>query len=840
MQKNTLKLVLLLVLCLALVFVLAGCPKTPDPGPEPGPGPKPGPGPEPGPGPQPTDKSYTYTDSVSTMASNWNNHIYESNDDSYPISFISTGFYDVVFADDTYTNYEIVPAMAASYPVDVTSEYVGEKWGITENDQYRAWKIELNPNACWENGVKIDAETYLYSIKALFDPQRINYRAADWMGDTSDFSIKGGYEYFWSDRTEQQCVYYATNKKEMTPENTDMYLDVAYAGFFLGDSMKNFYEDGYADYFTITYNGETYDFYAKYAEQGEVKVTAEIIGELLALSANFGDSSETAWQEWVYWYYAHPHATFEDVGVIKNGDYSITFILSKSLGGKTGDTYAECEDAFYLLYNLSGNFLVYPEYYEKYGKFEGDNKVYSSTYNTSVETTMSYGPYKLTKYTRDAYMEYERNDKWYGYSVDAYKGMYQTSKITTRVVKESETRKLMFLKGQLMAYGLQTDDFDEYRYSRYAYFTPSDSIFFMVLSGHKDILKREDDTTNKSMILNTNFRKGMALIYDKDQFCAATNPAQTAAFGIFGNTYVVDPATGETYRSTDAAKKVLCEYYGVKYGEGELYETLDEAVASITGYDAKLAKEYLLKAYEEEVAAGNLKEGQTIVIDYSASTASARMQMIVNYMTEKVDEVVKGTALEGRIKFTISSAVGGQWAPYIKNGTRDVCLCGWTGARMNPFGLVDLYVNPARAYDAAWYDGSQQSLTIDLSDYEDGKYGEITLTLKQWSDALQGGNVKDKEGNVYNFGANRAEKDTRVYILSRCELAILGTGSYIPMMQDASLALRSAKAHFITDTYNPMLGYGGIAYLVYDYDDAAWDEFVKANNSDLKDVYKAA
>lgn len=27
--------------------------------------------------------------------------------------------------------------------------------------------------------------------------------------------------------------------------------------------------------------------------------------------------------------------------------------------------------------------------------------------------------------------------------------------------------------------------------------------------------------------------------------------------------------------------------------------------------------------------------------------------MIVNYMTEKVDEVVKGTALEGRIKFTI-------------------------------------------------------------------------------------------------------------------------------------------------------------------------------------------
>ena len=46
-----------------------------------------------------TSGKYTYNDAVATLASNWNPHTYQVQDDSYPISFITTGLYNFVFND---------------------------------------------------------------------------------------------------------------------------------------------------------------------------------------------------------------------------------------------------------------------------------------------------------------------------------------------------------------------------------------------------------------------------------------------------------------------------------------------------------------------------------------------------------------------------------------------------------------------------------------------------------------------------------------------------------------------------------------------------------------------
>lgn len=75
-------------------------------------------------------KTYTYKDSVSTMATNWNPHTYETNDDNYPTEFLRVGLYGFYFNDalhpvegkKDYEGYVIVPEMAASDPVDVTEK----------------------------------------------------------------------------------------------------------------------------------------------------------------------------------------------------------------------------------------------------------------------------------------------------------------------------------------------------------------------------------------------------------------------------------------------------------------------------------------------------------------------------------------------------------------------------------------------------------------------------------------------------------------------------------------------------------------------------------------------
>ena len=109
----------------------------------------------------------------------------------------------------------------------------------------------------------------------------------------------------------------------------------------------------------------------------------------------------------------------------------------------------------------------------------------------------------------------------------------------------------MFLKGQLMGYGLQTEDFAAYRNSDYIYFTPGTTIFFMILNGYTDVINEREankgfDTTKEDLQTMTllSFRKAMAVTYDKELFCTTVSPARSGGYGIIGTGYIYDPYTG--------------------------------------------------------------------------------------------------------------------------------------------------------------------------------------------------------------------------------------------------------------------------------------------------------
>ena len=174
-----------------------------------------------------------------------------------------------------------------------------------------------------------------------------------------------------------------------------------------------------------------------------------------------------------------------------------------------------------------------------------------------------------------------------------------------------------------------------------------------------------------------------------------------------------------------------------------------------------------------------------------------------------------------------SAPYGNDWSNKIREGMSDTVLAGWTGARMNPFGLTDLYVNPDRAYDAKWFNPYQYELTIEI----DGE--ELTMNLYEWSDALNG-NVVTVDGVDYNFGDGQADVETRVKILAAFEGTILGTYDYLPMMQDGSMFLLTQKAYYVVEDYNGVMERGGIQYLKYNYDDAEWNDYVAEQGGELK------
>lgn len=814
----------------------------------------------------PEADTYTYQDSVSVMATNWNPHTYQTADDAYPVDTadIRIGLYELIFNDELhpvegkepFTGYVVLPEMAASLPVDVTEQVKAEhpEFGIPEDmTSGYAYTIDLNPDACWEDGTPINADTYVYSMQKLLDPKLLNYRAVDYYGQ--NFSIAGAEEYANAGRTVDLDNYAMSgytledltlgeDGQYVSPEGSPMFVGVNFDLSWTAQSGGTLQE-------LVEANGDQYfnmerweELVALADENGLAPLTEDSYAMLVSLI------STDAWMEdesnapcYFVERKTYPEVDFSTVGLYKSGDYQITLVLDKALAG------------FNLYYSLTSNWIVKEDLYESCltSSTGADGvEVWSSTYNTSVETTSSYGPYKLVEFQTDKFMRYEKNENWYGWTdgkheyVDPNDGqtypMYQTTAIECEVVEEAATRKLMFLRGELMGYGLGSEDFDTYRSSEYCYATPAETIFFLILNGYLEAIQSREaaadfDKTQYDLETMTvlEFRKAVALTYDKDLFAATVSPARSGGYGIIGNAYVWDVDTGALYRDTDQAKQALCNAYSVDVSE---YASLDEAAASITGYDPEQAKVFYGEAFTKALEAGYITDedgdgisDQTVRIEYCISVDNDFMTQTIDYLNEKMAEVTAGTPFEGKVQFVKSAPYGNEWSDRIREGLSDTVLAGWQGSALNPFSLTDQYVNPQYMYDANWFDATTVDMTLELT--VDGEARSITMNLREWSDALNGAAVTAEDGNTYNFGDGMADPQDRLTILAAIETQILGTYNYLPMLQDGSMALLSQQVYYVVEEYNPILGRGGIQYLRYNYDDAEWAAYVAENGGEL-------
>ena len=803
------------------------------------------------------DPTYTYTDSVSQMATNWNPHTYQTTDDSYPREFVAAGFYSFLYNDelhplegaDPYEKYVIVPEMASEMPIDITVEVreAHPQYNIPAGvDSGYAYRIPLNKAATWENGKKITAQTYVDSMKRLLAPQLLNYRASDYY--LQEFSIAGAEAF--ANQGQSKNIGLGQAVKESGCESLDEYLEK------YGDQMTGYINWAYS--FGVQYDWENHpvtdtedidldiDGFVDVMDDAvvETPLTIEQLVDFYVLANDImqGTDADTA-RAWaadeLYVMKTYPEGiSWDTVGCYAEDDYNLVIVLSKSMKG------------FQLLYNLGSSWLVEPELYDKCLK--NDNGVYTSTYNTNVATTLSYGPYKLVSYQTDKAMRFEKNENWYGWTdgkhvyVDPNDGetypMYQTTAIDTQKVEEASTRKLMFLKGELMTYGLQSEDFAQYRSSEYCYVTPDETIFFLILNGYEEALNNREaasdfDKANVDLqtMLLPSFRKAVAVTYDKELFAATVSPSRSGGYGIIGTSYIYDPETGATYRETDQAKQVLCDFYSVDVSK---YPDLDAAVDSITGYDPEKAKELYAEAFADALAAGYITDAnndgisdQTVTIEYCLSADSAFMTKTIDYLNEKMNEVTAGTPFDGKVKFVKSAPYGNDWSVKIRSGLSDTVLGGWSGSKMNPFSLTNLYTDPAYQYDGQWFDATSVRLTLTVP--VNGVETELTMNLRKWSEALNGATVV-QDGVEYNFGEGQADVETRLDILAAIEGEVLKTYDYIPMLQNAGMSLLSQKAFYVVEEYNPVLGRGGIQYLKYNYNDAEWAEYVKSQGGQLK------
>lgn len=777
--------------------------------------------------PKETKTTYTYNTAMSVFPTNWNPHIYQTNDDSIVLDYTSQGFYSFDY-NDTKDGYKLVYEMITKDPEDVTSDYVG-KYGISDGDTSKAWKLTLRTDIKWQDGTAITAKDFVTSAQLLLQPKTSNYRQDSlWQGNMTivnaeAYAKQGTFEKKPNSADGATCDFAYS---ELTKNADGQYVTPDGRLVYLGLETKLAWTNNYT---LKQYSGYFPEVYAQLDamadDDGYIAWTDEVKDIFFSFTSSdtWGNEEEADLAYYLLLDTEWAECSWDTVGMLATGDYELVLVLTKPL------------DGFYLHYSLTSSWLVNETLYKQCEKW--DDGVYSNSYGTSVETTMSYGPYKLTQFQSDKIIHFEKNDQWYGYNDEANKDLYMTTDIDIQYVKEPATRLQMFLKGELDVYGLQATDMKDYQQSDYCYYTTGDSTFFMAVNPDFDALeaaqKTEGANVNKTILTVKEFRMALSYALNRDQFALATAPTNGAAFGAFSSLIVSDPDNGTAYRTTDQAKEVLAKFWGVYdlVGEGKTYANIDDAIASITGYNLDMAKTLFNTAYDKAIADGLMKEGDKISIKIGLPNDTADFYKNgYDFLVNNYTEAVKGTKLEGKLEFTKDASLGNGFADALRANTVDLLFgVGWTGSALDPYGLIGAYIYPNYQYDPSW-DTASQDLTINIggTDY--------TATLVEWSYALEGEDVEltaaDGSKKTYN-GGTKADPAERLTILAALEGAVLDTYDMIPMIDDCSAALKGMKIKYYTEEYIFGVGRGGIKYMTYYYSDADWDAFVKSNNNIL-------
>lgn len=753
------------------------------------------------------EKVYTYNDYIAgTTNMKWGTVNWETNEDSYVLSKITSGFYNF-YLNDTKDGWAIGCDMASELPVDVTSDYVGS-YGIEEGDTAKAWKITLNPDACWEDGTPINADSYIYSYQQLLDPIMLNRRADSLYA--GDFQIYGAKNYVYQGRTSFNALgesvedYLANGGDE-----SQLYIDVT--------SFWNVTAEDGSQYVSITDETPIRDEAVEDENADEAYVSGKYLYETyLAPGASNADSAA----DYVGTMQAYEaDYSFDNVGIFKTGDYEIVFVTTSPVASPD----------YYVPYNLSSTYLVYEDLWEScktYFNSNGDQvdadsddiASITTNYGTSAETTMSFGPYRLDYFELDKQITFTRNDNWFGYKDGKHTGMYQADNISCQVIAEQSTALLAFLNGEIDNVSLVASDMSTYGSSDYIRYTPQS--YTTKLTFNTDLAKTTERGTQ--ILTNLNFRKAFSYAIDRNTFAASYTSAGTAGFGMLNNLYVYDPYTGATYRDSEGAKEALCNLYGMTWGEDGDYEDLDEAYEAITGYDITYAQSLMQQAYDECVADGLYDGESSVEIELRVYQSDDVYVQMFNYLNSCLQAACEGTGFEGKV--SMKMVVDADYYETNYSGGADMIFTTWGGATYSPWTvLYECYC------DASDGSGQQMEYGFDTSainvviDVDGATFTQPLQTWALWADGDVNTVLTSDDGSVTLDAFADYSYDTEAEIYGKLEYALLSYYTTTPLYYRNSGSLVSQKGDYAVTQYIDLVEFGGIEYYTFDYDDTEWE-----------------
>ena len=790
------------------------------------------------------DDGLNYTNNTYTTVSpsNWNELNYQDSNDTQIMSYIASSFFGYDYEFDA--NGEIIPGAfkvtyeAATKLEDVTAQYK-DAWNIHGDSGY-AWKITLRDDLKWQNGDPITAEDFVYTMKEQLSPLFMNYRADSYyVGSTvlanAQLYIKQGQHRDLLDNGAEPIYVIADLVKNADGVYTQPNGDPIYFAWtegieWCGGYSVYFYHTYYASQGVELFNNEAFAALdALCNDDGLIPVTDETIALWTTLidMPMWGNEDETNLPN----YLVCPDFDFEpmdfsQVGIfVGDNEYEIVLVLKNALNLLKEDGSLSYKAA----YNMSSLPLVHKATYEanKVAPTEGSS-LWTTSYCTNVDTTMSWGPYKLTSFQAGKEYTLERNLNWYGYTAadNGNYGCYQTDRIVCATVEEWQSAWAMFLAGKIDGISIDVSVAADYKNSEQAYYTADDYVGSLQLQSDLISLQERTESDGKSHMLfaYAEFRKALSLSINRAEYVNQCTTSSLAGFGLFNSMHYYDVENGGVFRETDEAKRVLCNVYGVNPDD---YANLDAAVDAITGYDLNQARALVETAYAKAVADGYANDSTRFLITYGSGADNETVRRQYNFLVDSWTTMFVGTPLEGRVDFAFEDH-GTAWATDFQAGAYDITSGGWSGAAWDPGYFLLAYLSPDYMFSQGW-DTSSQQMTFTMKGVaEDGGDITDTMSLMAWYNCLNG-----VAGAKYDFSANALKESQRLQLIAALEEQVLLAYYSVPMYNYFSASLISYKCDYISYDYHTFMGYGGIKYKTYNFTDEAWEAAVEAEGGEL-------
>lgn len=826
-QKKLLMLIAMVLVVVLCASVLTACKK--DKGNGDGNVTKPGTGWE-------DPKMYTMREYTAQMPSQWCTILSSDNVNNTMESYFTSAFYEFNYKFDA--NGKIVPgAFTVEYSAstkleDVTKKYAGKYGLAADATKGQAFAMTLRNDLKWDDGTPIKAADFVYTMSQQLSPKYLfatasNYYSGNYVIHNAQNYVKQGQK-GWFDNGNMNLAYsdlalgadgkYTLKGNECTIalKKPLVWLRGDTLDFCVTDTPQYFDTEAYASLLALA------------NENGDVAVTAESLALLTTVITAKADWGETKENTVCYMYvnYEYPAMDFSEVGYfVGDNEYELVMVIDGTLNPLDAEGNLTYEAGYY----FSGWPLVKKDLWE-ICENRANGVPYSNGYCTTTASSASWGPYKLTNYQDQKTYTVSRNDKWFGYGLPQYANQYQTDAIVTEKIEEWDTAWLAFQKGNLDGIGMNVKIAADYRTSKRAYFTPETWTFDLNIQSNATT---RTDKRNNLLLNYADFRKAISLSLDRDDFCAKNYPSSQAALGLLNSMYYYDVENGKVYRESIQAKEAILNAYGAtknadgswKVGEAT-YTDIEDALDATTGYNLTLARQLVESAIAQAKADGKYSDGEEIVLTYGIETQDADTDRIKNWFQAAFDNMTKGTSIEGKIKIEYFMFSNATWSDQFRNGEYDLCFGAWGQAAFNPaYLLCETQIGEAKRYAKAW-DPTKVNVTVKAKPDDKHEDGIYTYNLEQWRNILQG-----KDNTLPNF--KNFPMEDQLAALGAVETAILKEYYSIPVYSRYAASLMGYKVDYVSYEYNTFMGYGGIRYMTFNYDDTAWAEFVASNNNIL-------